>query len=102
MPTKLWKKGESGHPEGRPPGVKNKIDKLRDCFLEAFYRDEEGHKGGVEFLVELRKKHPADFAKLVARMLPQRIEGGLDLSDAREVVINFGKEGAPSPPKPAV
>jgi len=56
MPRKLWVKGQSGNPAGRPKGSKNRITDLTKVFLEAFYADLPGNPGGKAFLIRRRSE----------------------------------------------
>jgi len=61
-----WEKGQSGNPDGRPRGSKNKFTHLRDEFLAAFEEI-----GGRKALVQWAQSNPDMFYKLVVQMLPK-------------------------------
>ncbi len=61
-----WKPGQSGNPKGRPPGSKNK---LSEAFISALCEDFETH--GVDVIRHVRADSPADYLKLVARLVPK-------------------------------
>jgi len=68
-----WNKGQSGNPNGRPLGSKNKFTHLRDEFIAAFEEI-----GGREALVKWAQSNPDMFYKLVVQMLPK--ERAVDLT----------------------
>lgn len=61
-----FKPGQSGNPDGRPKGSKNKIaeDFLTD--LQALWKEE-----GPAILKEARDDKPMEFAKMVAGLVPR-------------------------------
>jgi len=72
-----FKKGQSGNPAGRPPGIKDAAT-LVGMALEALDR-----AGGVAYLVKQAKDHPTAFLGFIGRLLPQAMKhehtGGEDL-----------------------
>jgi len=70
-----FKKGESGNPNGRPPGVPNRItSSVKAAILEALNADE----GATEFFRALKngsKEDKRTFAHICARLLPTEITG---------------------------
>ena len=85
-PTKpwLWKPGQSGNPNGRPPGA-------RSQFSEAFLRDlrDGWQKHGKEVIDKVAKLEPTAFFATAARIIPKDVEitigqqypAGLDAED---------------------
>lgn len=66
-PTMLpWRPGQSGNPEGRPKGSRNK---LGEAFLAAMYEDWKLH--GVAAIEKVRTDRPHDYLKVVASILPK-------------------------------
>jgi hypothetical protein len=62
----MFKKGQSGNPNGRKPGVPNKITtSAREAFAMAF----QG-LGGYDKLREWAQANPTEFYKLYARLIP--------------------------------
>jgi hypothetical protein len=92
-------KGVSGNPAGKPKGAVAHFTKLKDELQIAFEET-----GGRAALVKWAKKHPTDFYKIIAHLLPKSIElsgpdGGSLLPP--KVLINFNfvgaKDGRPWP-----
>jgi len=77
-----WEKGQSGNPNGRPRGSKNKFTHLRDEFLTAF--DEIG---GRKALVKWAQSNPDIFYKLVVQMLPK--ERTVDMTTRTATLEDF-------------
>jgi len=65
----MWKPGESGNPQGRPRGSRNK---LGEDFVRALCEDFEQHGAAVIALV--RETRPQDYLKVVAALVPKQIE----------------------------
>lgn len=77
---KPFEKGQSGNPNGRPKGSRNK---LTDMFLAAVADDFAEH--GAEAIEHVRKADPAAYLKLVGTLVPR------DLISQRERTIDFSK-----------
>jgi hypothetical protein len=63
------KPGEVRNPAGRPKGSRNK---LSDAFLQALADDFEAHGKGV--VEKVRTERPQDYLKIVASVMPKRME----------------------------
>ena len=75
-----WKKGQSGNPNGRTPGAKNKLNEL---FYKDVYHDWEAH--GNQAIATLREADNTKYCQLVAAVLPKTLE--LDTKDGVNWVI---------------
>ena len=65
---RMWGKGQSGNPKGRPKGSRNK---LAEHFIADLQADWEEH--GVEAIKQMRENNPADYVKVVAGILPKEL-----------------------------
>ena len=65
----MWKPGESGNPDGRPKGSRNK---LGEDFIRALCEDFEEH--GAAVIATVRESRPHDYLKIVASLLRKQIE----------------------------
>lgn len=65
-PAHLFKPGQSGNPNGRGKGSRNK-------FAEQFFKDflEDWEENGVSAIKACRKKKPAEYVKIGASLLPK-------------------------------
>jgi hypothetical protein len=72
---------------GRPKGALNKFTLLKDEFLAAY-----GEMGGRSALVKWGKKHPTEFYKIIAHLLPKSVE--VSGPDGESMKIEIVKESA--------
>lgn len=63
-----FKPGQSGNPNGRAKGSRNK---LGEAFLEALHDDFKEH--GVQAIVDMREDSPKDYVKVIASTLPAQL-----------------------------
>ena len=77
--NRRWRPGQSGNPRGRPKGSRNK---LSESFLQALADDFEQH--GREVVETVRTTRPHDYLKIVAAVMPKRMEIERDKSDVKE------------------
>jgi hypothetical protein len=68
-PEHLFKPGNNANPKGRPKGSRNK---LGEAFLSALHADFEEH--GVAVIAQVRTEKPDAYLKVVASILPQKLE----------------------------
>ena len=72
-----FKPGQSGNPKGRPKGARNK---LSEDFLRVLSDDFGEH--GPELIDKLRRESPAQYANVIAKLMPKMMElSGPDGSD---------------------
>jgi hypothetical protein len=64
-----WQPGHSGNPAGRPKGSRNK---LGERFIADVFADWSQHGGSV--LKRVRQASPAAYLRVVAGLVPQRLE----------------------------
>lgn len=76
-PAHLWKPGQSGNPNGRPVGAKQR---LAENFVDALLRDFEAH--GVSTIVACREQKPDVYLTCIAKCLPKEVNLKADGSEA--------------------
>jgi hypothetical protein len=64
-----WQPGESGNPNGRPKGSRNRIS---EAALKALADDFDAH--GVAVIEKVRTERPHDYLKIIVAVLPKRME----------------------------
>lgn len=69
--------GQSGNPQGRPKGSRNK---LTEAFIADLFDDWRSH--GKEAIAATREEKPAEYLKVVAGLAPKKIEVKEDPLDA--------------------
>lgn len=69
-----FKKGESGNPNGRAKGSKNKFTTLKEEFLKTFH-DEDGIDGarGMKKLIKDSTRNKFIFLQMCSKMLPSNV-----------------------------
>ena len=65
----MWKSGESGNPNGRPKGSRNK---LGEDFIRALSEDFAQH--GAAVIAAVRETRPHDYLKVVASLVPKQFQ----------------------------
>jgi hypothetical protein len=76
---KPWKPGESGNPKGRAKGSRNHLSQaFIDGLCVAYDRE------GQAAIDRVLKDDPRSFLKLVAQLVPQKIESTLQVSHLSE------------------
>ncbi|WP_240545198.1 DUF5681 domain-containing protein [Sinorhizobium fredii] len=72
----MFKPGQSGNPQGRPKGARNK---LGEAFIEAMHADFEQH--GVAAIVRVREEKPDQYLKVIASILPKDLNVNINNMD---------------------
>ena len=85
-----FEKGISGNPEGRKPGTQNQLTKTFKELLAKTIQDIE-KDGGEHTLRQFAEKHPIDFWKIAARLIPTELTGGS--GGAIQIIISKNEEG---------
>lgn len=69
-----WQPGQSGNPAGRPKGSRHKLE---EAFLADLSADWNDH--GPEAIAEAREKDPVGYVKVVASLLPKKVDSATPL-----------------------
>lgn len=103
-PAHLFQPGQSGNPNGRPKGSRNR---LSEAFTLALANDFDKH--GPEVIEKVRVTDPAAYVRVIASILPKQVEikeGAFDGVDDEQLaaivaaarsalgVSDGGREGA--------
>ena len=83
----LWQKGVSANPAGRPKGSRHKLE---ETFLKDLAKDWEGH--GIQAIEAAREKDPVAYVRIVAALLPKKIEQEDPLKDVNREQLRFAVE----------
>lgn len=75
-PAHLWKPGQSGNPEGRKPGSRNK---LGEAFVADLYDDWKAN--GVAAIQAVRADKPDAYLKVIASILPKDVNVNISQFD---------------------
>lgn len=88
-------RGQSGHPEGRPLGSKNKLTtNIKDMIFEALNNEEVGGTEGFIEWILASKRNKELFYGWLMRMLPTSVVGGQDdKGDFTPLTVIIGDNG---------
>lgn len=75
----LFKAGQSGNPNGRPKGQRNK---LGEEFIQTLADDFRTH--GQQVVEKVRVEHPEVYLKTIAQIVPKAIEVKADVDHKHE------------------
>lgn len=95
----MWKPGQSGNPEGRPKGSKNRITLLK-LSLEEYLRNEAAdHMGDIlQTAIKKAKKGDNQMIKLLLELHMSKSGDVDDRSTDDKITINIGTMGEKEPP----
>lgn len=85
LKANVWTPGQSGNPNGRPKGSRNK---LSEAFVTALFEDFEsatetaGVSAGKEAIAKVRTDEPGTYLKVIAALAPKQVHIKEDVLDA--------------------
>ncbi len=80
-----FKKGESGNPNGKPKGAKNKINRaIKDVINETFNQLQADSKNNM---LEWAKNNPTEFYKLASKLIPTEIDANIN-SEPKKILVH--------------
>lgn len=86
-PSTRFVPGRSGNPGGKPVGSRNRI---QGDFLRALAHDFEAH--GREVIRRVREDRPADYLRIVASVIPNKVEVRRPLDDLSDEQLDAAIE----------
>jgi hypothetical protein len=95
MGTPFFQPGNSGGP-GRPRGSRNK---LSESFLDALYQDFQ--TSGIAAIVAARAESPLGYVRMIASLMPQKLELDRPLALSDEDLLQIVQAGADAAALPA-
>jgi hypothetical protein len=90
-----FQSGSSGGP-GRPRGSRNK---LSESFLDALYQDFQ--TSGIAAIVAARAESPLGYVRMIASLMPQKLELDRPLALSDEDLLQIVQAGADAAALPA-
>lgn len=84
-----WEPGESGNPNGRPPGSENKLTRRAKYYAEKLF--DEFEKRGIDNLT--KDGDIKDLLQLIKTCLPKEIKGDIEhkVTHTQPISIKFEK-----------
>lgn len=85
LAANVWKPGQSGNPNGRQKGSRNK---LSEAFLSAMLEDfnqaaeTQGISAGKEAIARVRKEDPSTYLRVIGQLMPKEVHIKEDVLDA--------------------
>jgi len=87
MPTKLWEKGKSANPAGKPKGAVSLGTKVKNDFFRV-YAAMGGYIGFKKYIKENRQLWPQFYLKVLPLIMPKNV----DIAGSIEIETHFTEE----------